>query len=259
MTNRIGRTAAIIAGTALASAMLVFTGANPAAAPEIDEISFSAEAAPAAALDLEVTPMVASYEIETPALAEELSELPATNLVALARVAVAEAMTPAVAPTGDQITAIGDSLMVGATPYMEELLPGISVDGRVGRPMVEGMGILDQLGAQDEIRDYVVLGLATNAGVTVAQFDKIIEMVGPNRTVIMVNAYGNRSWIPGGNQQIEEAAAKYPGQIVIADWDGLIAEHPEYIGGDGIHANNVGKEAYANLVLETLNIAAGVN
>ena len=259
MTNRIGRTAAIIAGTALASAVLVFTGANPASAPEIDATSFSAPVAEVIALDTEVAPVVASYQIETAPVSVEVST---PNMVALAKVALEEALTPApapVAPTGEQITAIGDSLMVGATPFLEEILPGITIDGRVGRPMPEGMNILDELGAQGEVRDYVVLGLATNAGVTVAQFDKIIEMIGPDRTVVMVNAYGDRSWIPGGNEQVEAAAAKYPGQIVVADWNALIGEHPEYIGPDGIHANKTGQQAYAQLVQETLNLAAGIN
>jgi len=251
MLNRLGRNTVLVAGAAVASAVMVLFGANPAAAPELD--SFRAESAvsvDAVAFDAPVAAVATSYDIDTANFSVELeTELAAPSIVELARTV----LEVKVAPTGDQITAIGDSLMVGATPHLEELLPGISIDGRVGRPMVEGMTILDQLNDQDAIREYVVLGLATNAGVTVEQFDKIIEKIGPNRTVVMVNAYGDRSWIPGGNEQVEAAAVKYPGQIVVADWNGLIAEHPEYIGPDGIHANAEGKVAYAQLVLDTLN------
>jgi len=285
MSNRIGRNVALVGGTALASAIIVFAGANPAAAPVVEEIPAAAvSAVPAmeiAAFSLEIDPVDAvipaaepvatmgpnvsdisapeatSYSIELADFSTDLAESVAVpSVLELAKVALEEATKPVSAPTGDQITAIGDSLMVGATPHLEELLPGISIDGRVGRPLPEGMSILDELAAQGAVRDFVVLGLATNAGVVVEQFDEIVSEIGSDRVLVLVNAWGDRSWIPGGNEQVAAAAAKYPGQIVIADWYSLIAEHPEYIGPDGIHANEAGKVAYAQLVTDALTEAA---
>lgn len=258
-----GRKAAMIAGIVLASAACVMGGANSAGTPVLDEIpNYQADAAHTpVARATGIMPRVASYDIEIESFSDEVAAELAVpvEFLELAQMSLEQSVkaTPApVMPTGEQITAIGDSLMVGATPFMEELLPGISIDGRVGRPMPEGISILDELNAAGAVREYVVLGLATNAGVTVEQFDRIIAAIGPDRTLVMVNAYGDRSWIPGGNEQVEAAAAKYPGQIVVADWSGLITEHPEYIGPDGIHANNEGKIAYANLVFDALNAAA---
>jgi len=234
MTNRLGRNAALVAGAALTSAILVFAGANPAAAPEINELSLSHTGTSMHSARF-------ANSVEPVALAASFSPVETT---------------PApVMPTGDRITAIGDSLMVGATPFLEELFPGISIDGRVGRPMPEGMDILDELLAQGAVGDYVVLGLATNAGVTVAQFDEIITEIGPDRTLIVVNAWGDRSWIPGGNDEIAQADAKYGTQLVVADWYNLILDNQELIGPDGIHANDAGKQAYANLVLNTIETA----
>lgn len=249
----------MVTGAALASAILVFAGANPAHAPEVDELSVAAYQS--SSFVGEVAAVETSYEIETGISPTNFSiEVPQANFIELAKVAVTEAAAEAaVAPeplTGDRVTAIGDSLMVGATPFMEELLPGISIDGRVGRPMPEGMGILDDLLAQGAVGDYVVLGLATNAGVTVSQFDEIINKIGPDRTLVVVNAWGDRSWIPGGNDEITEADAKYGDQLVVADWYNLILEHQDYIGPDGIHANEVGKQAYANLVMDALDTAS---
>jgi len=250
MTNRKGRNVALLAAATITSTVMVLAGAHPAAAPELDELTFTNHTAVTFAEDVDA--VTASYEIATVNPSDIATTIAAPSMLDLARLALEDVVKVTTPPTGDQITAVGDSLMVGATPYLEELLPGISVDGRVGRPMPEGMGILDELAAQGEIREYVVLGLATNAGVTVEQFDKIIETVGPDTTIVIVNAYGDRSWIPGGNEQVELAAAKYPGQIVIADWNALIGEHPEYIGGDGIHANDAGKQAWAHMIVDAL-------
>jgi hypothetical protein len=159
-------------------------------------------------------------------------------------------------PGGAQITAVGDSLMVGATPYLEGLLPGISIDAEVGRALPAGMDILDTQNEHGEVREFVVLGLATNAGVRLEQYDEIVNHIGTDRALILVNAWGDRTWIPGGNEQVAAAAAQYPNLITIADWHGLIAEHPEFMGPDGIHPTEAGKAAYANLIVETLAKAA---
>jgi lysophospholipase L1-like esterase len=264
MMNRKGRNVALLGTAALTSAIVVFAGANPAAAPELDELNFIAPASAVAesvALEGGVEAVTTSYTVETANAAAMEAQMAVPSMMSLARVALTETIadTPAPAPTGEQITAIGDSLMVGATDYLNELLPGISIDGRVGRPLPEGMDILGDLDSQGAVREYVVMGLATNAGVKLEQLDSIIEELGPNRTLVFVNAWGDRSWIDGGNEQLDAAAAKYPGQMVIADWHGLIAEHPEFIGPDGIHANAEGKVAYANLVLDALNAAAQIH
>jgi len=249
----------MVSGAVLASAILVFAGANPAHAPEVDELSIAAFQN--SSFPGEIAAVETSYDIETGINPTSLEiDVPTPNFVELAKVAVTEAIAEApvvLEPiTGDQITAIGDSLMVGATPFMEELLPGITIDGRVGRPMPEGMAILDDLLAQDAVGDYVVLGLATNAGVTMAQFDEIINKIGPDRTLIVVNAWGDRSWIPGGNDEIALADQAYGSQLIVADWYNLILENQDFIGPDGIHANEVGKQAYANLVMDALDTAS---
>lgn len=35
--------------------------------------------------------------------------------------------------SGQGVTAIGDSMMIGVAPYLEHLLPGIVIDGQIGR------------------------------------------------------------------------------------------------------------------------------
>jgi lysophospholipase L1-like esterase len=159
--------------------------------------------------------------------------------------------------TGEQVTAIGDSLMVGATPLLEQLLPGISIDGEVGRALSAGSAVLSAAISNGTCGSYVVLGLATNGLVSVDEYELVFRMLPEGTKLILVNAYGDRVWIPSTNDALATFAAANPERVFVADWQALVHANPGYIGGDGIHPTTVGREAYADLVVQTLNAAAG--
>ena len=60
------------------------------------------------------------------------------DLLALPGFAVAP-RRPQPLPTGDQIYAVGDSVMLAAAPELEEAFPGIAIDAVVSRQMFEAM------------------------------------------------------------------------------------------------------------------------
>src|SRR5690606_23884161 len=70
-------------------------------------------------------------------------------------------------PTGDRITAIGDSVMLAAAPELQAAFPGIAIDAAVSRSMYAAPGILQSLESSGQLRDVVLLGLGTNGPVSV--------------------------------------------------------------------------------------------
>lgn len=77
-------------------------------------------------------------------------------------------------------------------------------------------------------------------------------MIGPNRTLVLVTAHGDRSWIPGVNSAIRSFAAATP-HTKTADWDHAITGHEDLLASDGIHPGTAGARIYAQTILTALS------
>lgn len=157
---------------------------------------------------------------------------------------------PAPSPTpisGDQITAVGDSVMLAAAPSLYQTLPGIRVDAAVSRSSWAGPGIIDQLAAAGQLGRYVVVALGTNGPISRDAYERIAATAGADRTLVLVNAYAPRDWIPGVNSDIAAFAAAHPGTM-IADWARAIEPHVDDLAGDRIHPGTSGGRIYADTV-----------
>lgn len=161
--------------------------------------------------------------------------------------------TPAVSapsPTpvaGEEITAVGDSVMLAAVPGLLEELPGIQVDAAVSRSVWAGPGILESLAAQGQLRRYVVLALGTNGPVDTGVLQRMVDIAGPERDVILVNAHAPRDWIPQVNADLEAFAAAHP-RVSVADWSSAIAPREDLLAGDRIHPGEEGGRLFARTV-----------
>ena len=155
-------------------------------------------------------------------------------------------------PTGDQVTAIGDSVLLGAAPQLIEQLPGIYIDGAISRQFYAGKPVVEQLKEEGQLRPYVLIALATNGTVTEQWMDELMEAIGPDHTVLFVTAYADRKWNADANAQLQAATERYPGQVHLVDWKAAVDAEDGLLGGDGIHPNQVGMERYAQLVVKAL-------
>ncbi|MDR2703188.1 MAG: hypothetical protein LBB58_02445, partial [Cellulomonadaceae bacterium] len=155
-------------------------------------------------------------------------------------------------PDGVELTAIGDSVLLGAVPQLLEQLPGIYIDGAVSRQFRHALPILADLNEAELLRPYVLIALATNGAVKPEAIDRVLAEIGPDRVALFVTGYGERVWIAESNETLAAAAARYPGQVVLVDWNAAVSADPELLGGDGIHPSVPGMERYAQLVAEAL-------
>jgi hypothetical protein len=163
---------------------------------------------------------------------------------------------PTFVPTGTVaidggITAIGDSVMVGAGPWLAANFAGIDIDAQVGRQVSQAVSLLAEKAAAGTLAGTVLLHVGNNGTFTAGQFDQIMQIAGPNRQVYFMNVHVPRSWQDGNNAVIAQGAAYYPNAHLI-DWQGTVGGHDELFASDGVHIGAQGASIYTGLVLQAL-------
>ena len=156
-----------------------------------------------------------------------------------------------IAPEGRDISAVGDSVMLASLPELSAALPDISVDAAVSRGLGAGVGVASDLAAEGALREVLVVGLGTNGPIDVDDLEALRQLAAP-RPLVLVNAHGERDWIPGVNQLLTDFADSYRG-VVVADWEGAVTGVPDALADDGIHPNPSGGELYAGCVQDALD------
>ena len=128
---------------------------------------------------------------EEPASVAASATLPMTDLDALLRTAQeppaeddasvsAQADAPSATATV-RVTAVGDSVMLGAAQQLAADVPGIDLDAAVGRQVTEVIALLREREANGLLGDVLLLHIGNNGEFTDEQFDRIVDLAGPRR------------------------------------------------------------------------------
>ena len=116
------------------------------------------------------------------------------------------------------ITAIGDSVMLGARSSMQTLMPKVTVDAAVSR---QSDTILDRIAARrasNLLDDAVVLHLGTNGPASKEDLVKALEGLKDRKRVVLVTVHAPVRWMDESNANIRAAAKEFP-NVRIADWE----------------------------------------
>ena len=152
---------------------------------------------------------------------------------------------------GDQITAIGDSVMLAAAPTLYEKFPGIYVDAQVSRSIYVAPDIIRALMKKDRLRQVLVLALGTNGPIDRDVLEEIRRMIGPDRLMVVVNVQAPRDWTPGVNK-ILSAFALYYRDVELANWHGAIQPSLNLLAGDQIHFGSAGAVVFSATIRDAL-------
>lgn len=172
--------------------------------------------------------------------------------------------TPTASPTpladvsGQSVTAVGDSVMVAATPALDQALPGIYIDAMVGRQFSTGLAVIAQLKAEGRLRSIVVVGLGTNGTVTSDEISQLFAEIGPSRRLVLVNTFEDRSWEQEVNGTLAAAAAAHQDSVVLADWYDIIDHRTDLLWPDGIHPQPAGGIVYAQMLKAAVDKVASL-
>ncbi len=98
----------------------------------------------------------------------------------------------------------------------------------------------------------MVVSLGTNGPLYEQPVDDLLNALGSDREIFWVNVYGPYlEWQDDVNQTIDQLAKTHK-NVHKVDWYSLIKEHPEWLISDGIHPEEEGQNAYAQLIRETI-------
>jgi peptidoglycan/LPS O-acetylase OafA/YrhL len=159
---------------------------------------------------------------------------------------------PTLPPAPGRVTAIGDSVMLGAQRALVQFLGDrLQLDANVSRHMPEAIDVVRTLHAAGQLGDEVVLHLGTNGAVTDGQFDEMMQLLRGVRRVLVVNARVDRPWEQQVNDTLAAGVQRYP-NAVLFDWHAAGDAHPELFVADGVHLTGDGARYYALLITSKL-------
>jgi hypothetical protein len=158
------------------------------------------------------------------------------------------------AVSGDQVTAVGDSILVASATALAAAMPGIYISAQVGRQMQSGLAVIQGLAAARTLRHVVIVSLGTNGDVTARQLGRLRQLIGPNRDLVLVNTFGPMPWEHEVNAALAAAAGR-GGHTELANWNHAIAADPSLLWPDGIHPQPSGAKLYARVILAAVRAA----
>jgi peptidoglycan/LPS O-acetylase OafA/YrhL len=164
--------------------------------------------------------------------------------------APAESEPPAL-PGGDQITAIGDSVMLASAQELQTAFPGIYIDAVVSRQLSQAPAIVESMIAAGTLRPTVVIGLGTNGPIDVAALNRLRELADTQHQIVLVNVFAPRWWTDGVNSALSAFAQQYR-SVELANWRDSISGQVHLLAGDQIHPGNAGGRVYVGAVRDAL-------
>lgn len=137
-------------------------------------------------------------------------------------------------PSGEQIYAVGDSVMLAASPWLQERFPGIVIDASVSRSMFVAPELVQGIVAAGALRPILLLGLGTNGNVDAGDLNAVMDIVGPETLVVLINAQAPRDWIPGVNAALADFSRRER-TVELANWHDAIAPRIDELASDQVH------------------------
>lgn len=160
-----------------------------------------------------------------------------------------QAAPPPAAPGVPRVTAIGDSVMLGARAALIQRLGDVYVDTQKSRQFGTALDIVRALRQQGRLGDIVVIHMGTNGVITSAQVDALMDVLKDRRKVVFLNLKVPRGWEGPDNDTLAAAVARHPNAVLV-DWHTLGGAHPELFYQDGIHLKPEGARFYADLIAQ---------
>lgn len=159
--------------------------------------------------------------------------------------------------TQPQITAFGDSVMLGSRAYLlRQFGDQIVVDAEVSRQFLNLPKLLQQY-RQDPLNpplgEIVLIHLGTNGYLNARVFDDTMEQLSDIARVLFVNVRVPRVWESEVNQQLADGVLRWDNAHLV-DWYGYSEDMEQdwFNTRDGVHMVPDGAQAYARLIQASL-------
>ncbi len=152
----------------------------------------------------------------------------------------------------ENVYCIGDSVMLGSAQALQEELPNCQVNAEVSRHIGAELTSVQEAINAGQVGKVVVISLGTNGPLYDEPVNNLLNALGSEREIFWVNVYGPYlEWQDEVNQTIDQLAKNHK-NVHKVDWNALIRDHPEWLTSDGIHPEEEGQKAYAQLIKTTI-------
>jgi hypothetical protein len=149
------------------------------------------------------------------------------------------------------VTAVGDSVMVGASQDLANDLPNLDLDAEVGLQVSQAIQILQSRSDAGELNPVVLLDIGNNGPMSSDQFDQVMQVLQGVKHVYFLNLREPRDWQDSNNKVLAEGVQRYPNTSLI-DWHAATENRSDLFWDDGIHLRPEGAAFYTNLVMQQL-------
>lgn len=146
------------------------------------------------------------------------------------------------------MTAVGDSVLLGARFQLEKSILGTQTDAEVGRQAAGVLERVRELRDEDLLAPTVLLHLGTNGYITERQFRKSLKELADRKRVIVINAHAPRRWVLENNEMLARVVPEYPNAVLV-NWADMSTLHPEFFASDDIHLTANGQQALVQAVI----------
>lgn len=158
------------------------------------------------------------------------------------------------APADPEITAFGESVMLGASTQLQTA--GVLVEATESMQASGMVGQVTEARDAGWLGDTVVVQVGTNGTVTDEQLDAIVDVVG-DRQVWFLTVKANASWIAANNERIRALPERHANAHVV-DWEQRSAEIADQLSTSDGGAHLKTKRAmqfYANMIFDAVGRA----
>lgn len=141
------------------------------------------------------------------------------------------------------LTAIGDSVLLGAKKALKTAMPKARVYAAVSKQAATVVKELQDLRQKNALTPIVVIHLGTNGYVTEKQLREMLTILDKQDLVVVMNSRVPRKWMRANNALMERVVPEYK-NAKLADWNALSENRPEYFVSDGVHLTTKGQKAF---------------
>lgn len=145
------------------------------------------------------------------------------------------------------VTALGDSVMLGAVGALQDALLNVEVDASVSRQAWSMAGVVRAHRDGGSLGSVVVIHTGTNGPMSASTFDDIMQAAGSSRKVVFVNLKVPRDWEAQNNAVISAGVNRYANAVLV-DWHSASSGRSDFFWDDGIHLRPAGARAFASLI-----------
>lgn len=144
---------------------------------------------------------------------------------------------------------VGDSVTVPAGDFLGE--KGFAVNAVACRTFAQGLAVM----RGRSLPDLVVIALGSNAGVSRAELDAALELVGPFGRLMFVLPKELGGGADPDGRLMRAFAEAHPDQVTIIDWLAYSSGQDAWFAPDGLHLTTDGARGFAQMITEAVEFS----